>query len=70
MCEISDSLVDLTAESQSEKDNADSFKKMALAMEKQATSEALISIVKNKEILTDPQKELYEQKMTKVLNSL
>ena len=37
LCEISDSLVDLTAESQSEKDSADSFKKIALAMEKQAT---------------------------------
>ena len=43
---------------------------MALAMEKQANSEALIAIGKNQEILTEQQKAIYDQKMSDFLNSL
>ena len=70
MSDMTETLINLAAETRSEKDNADSFKKMALAMEKQAKSEALIAIGKNQEILTDPQKAVYEQKMSDFSNSL
>ena len=70
LSDMTETLINLAAETRSEKDNADSFKKMALAMEKQAKSEALIAIGKNQEILTDPQKAVYEQKMSDFLNSL
>ena len=67
---MTETLINLAAETRSEKDNADSCKKMALAMEKQAKSEALIAIGKNQEILTEQQKAVYEQKMIDFSNCL